>query len=118
MLLNLTLMQGSWQEQVPLSLVFKGNGKGTWKAVDPYWINLLAHEKEGTFVRKFYAGSNSIHCYDGHSDEPAFILVNAPGSEWASRPDSGPGLIENPRNPCGLQLDMTWMNSNLLETKL
>jgi hypothetical protein len=116
-LINLTLMQGSWKEQVPLSLVFKGS-KGTWKAVDPYWINLLAWENEGTFVRKFHAGSQSILCYDGHNDDPAFVLVGAPASEFATRPDSGPALIENPRNPCGLQLDAVWMNSNLLETTL
>jgi hypothetical protein len=117
-LISVTLMQGSWKELVPLSLVFKGNGKGTWKAIDPYWINLLAYEKEGSFVRQYYGGTQAICCYDGHSDEPAFVLCGAPANEWATRPDSGPGLIENPRNPCGLQLDMAWMNSNLLETKL
>ena len=119
MLLTLRLMEGEWLDYMAISLVFNGYGKGTWRIIDKNWVNLVAYEYEGTFVRQNHGGYPALLCSDGHSEGPAFILMNGPTGEWSKSKTGGDaGLIENPRNSYGRKLDMTWTDSNLLETTL
>jgi hypothetical protein len=117
MLIALQLQDGDWSDIVMVSLVYRAGGKGTWRVTTPYWINLLAYETEGEFVRKPYSGYPSILCYDSHNDDPAFVIVKGPSGEW-DKTDSGVALIVKPRNPYGLNLDVTWRNDNLVESTL
>jgi hypothetical protein len=113
----------SWVYKAMMSLVFKQGGKGTWRILDTEWICMLAYDVKGefTYTKKDSDHSDmaTVRCFDGHSDEPAFVLLQGPNGESFKHPYGGYLVeVENPRNPYGKSLDVEWSQDVLMETEL
>jgi hypothetical protein len=97
---------------IPLAMLWSIQGQtGVWKAIDDYWINLLAHKRNGTFISR-KVGSTTIYSMlntdDVGKQREGFWLMEGPRND--DDPDHwwGTGSLVEPRNQFCLNYNLYW----------